>query len=170
MRPQIRTVLIALAAMAAGALASTVMLSLPPTRSEAQPVVAGPVHPIGPKHHGMVIHVDQNDPAVMKMALANAENLIAYYEDKGEEVDVEFVANGPGLHMLRSDTSPVKDRIAALSRKRGTVSFKGCGNTIRGQSRDEEKAVTLIPEASIVPAGIGRILERQEQGWAYFRP
>ena len=170
MRSQIRTVLIALAAMAAGALASSVVLSLPPTPTQAQPIAAAPAQPTGPRHHGMVIHIDQNDPAVMKMALGNAENLLNYYEDKGEAVDIEFVANGPGLHMLRSDTSPVKDRIAAMSQKRKTVSFKGCGNTIKGQSRDEEKAVMLIPEASIVPAGVGRILERQEQGWAYFRP
>ncbi len=169
MRSQIRTVLIALVAMAAGALASSVVLSLPPT--QAQPIAAAAsTQPTGPRHHGMVIHVDQNDPAVMKMALGNAENLLNYYEDKGEVVDIEFVANGPGLHMLRSDTSPVKDRIAAMSQKRKTVSFKGCGNTIKGQSRDEEKAVMLIPEASIVPAGVARILERQEQGWAYFRP
>ena len=30
-------------------------------------------------------------------------------------------------------------------------------------------AVTLIPEAKIVPAGIARILELQEKGWAYVR-
>ena len=34
----------------------------------------------------------------------------------------------------------------------------------------EGKEVTLIPEATIVPAGVVRLLELQEQGWAYMRP
>jgi intracellular sulfur oxidation DsrE/DsrF family protein len=124
----------------------------------------------GPGTHGMVIHIDQNDPATMKMALGNAENLIKHYEDKGEEVQIEFVANGPGLTMLRSDTSPVKDRITEISRRYSNVSFSACQNTINGISASEHKPITLIPEAKIVPAGVGRALELQEMGWAYFRP
>jgi intracellular sulfur oxidation DsrE/DsrF family protein len=49
-------------------------------------------------------------------------------------------------------------------------SFKGSGNTVKGQPRDEEKAVMPIPVASIVPAGISSTLERQEQGWAHITP
>ena len=63
------------------------------------------------KAHRMVIQVDQNDPAVMNLALNNATNVIDYYRAKGEDVDVDVVTYGPGLHMLRADTSPVQDRI-----------------------------------------------------------
>src|SRR5687767_7087861 len=62
-----------------------------------------------PKDHRVVIQVTQNEPALMNIALNNAQNLINHYQGKGEHVDIEFVAYGPGLHMLRSDTSPVKD-------------------------------------------------------------
>ena len=54
------------------------------------------------KPHRVVIQVDQNDVEVMNLALNNAKN---------EDAVVEIVAYGPGLHMLRDDTSPVKDRI-----------------------------------------------------------
>ena len=73
------------------------------------------------KAHRLVIQVDQNDPAVMNLALNNATNVIDYYRAKGEDVDVDVVTYGPGLHMLRDDTSPVKDRIRR--RKRATRSL-----------------------------------------------
>jgi hypothetical protein len=67
--------------------------------------------------HLLVIQVDQNDPAVMNLASNNATNVIEYYRAKGEEVEevnVDVVTYGPGLHMLRADTSPVRDRIKNL--------------------------------------------------------
>src|SRR6202140_818000 len=66
------------------------------------------------KPHRIVIQVDQNDPAVMNLALNNATNVIEYYRAKGEDVDVDVVTYGPGLHMLRADTWPVQDRIKSL--------------------------------------------------------
>ena len=62
------------------------------------------------KTHRLVIQVDQNDPAVMNLALNNATNVIDYYRAKGEDVNVDVVTYGPGLHMLRADTSPVKGK------------------------------------------------------------
>jgi hypothetical protein len=72
--------------------------------------LAGDVKP----SHRLAIQVDQNDPAVMNLALNNATNVIEYYRAKGEDVDVDVVTYGPGLHMLRADTSPVRDRIKSL--------------------------------------------------------
>jgi intracellular sulfur oxidation DsrE/DsrF family protein len=122
------------------------------------------------KVHRVVVQVTQNDPGVMNMALNNAENLARHYADKGEKIDIEFVAYGPGLHMVRSDTSPVKDRLAATSGRMKNITFSGCGNTMGVQSRQENKDITLVPEARVVQTGIARILELQEQGWAYVRP
>ena len=83
-------------------------------------------HAQGGKPHRIAIQVDQNDPAVMNLALNNAENIIEYYRDKGEDVDVEIVAYGPGLNMLRDDTSPVKDRIARIASTDATFPSKNC--------------------------------------------
>ena len=55
------------------------------------------------KPHRIAIQVDQNDPQVMNLALNNATNVIEYYRGKNEEVEVDVVAYGPGLHMLRAD-------------------------------------------------------------------
>jgi uncharacterized protein len=121
------------------------------------------------KIHRVVVQVTQNDPAVMNMALNNVENLVNYFHDKGEKIEVEIVAYGAGLNMMRSDTSPVKDRLAALSGNK-SITFSGCGNTLAKQSASEDKQISLVPEAHIVSAGIARVVELQEEGWTYVRP
>ncbi len=122
-----------------------------------------------PRMHRVVVQVTQNDPAVMNMALNNVENLVNYFHDKGEKIEVEVVAYGAGLNMMRSDTSPVKDRLAVLSGNK-SITFSGCGNTLAKQSHSENKQISLVPEAHIVSAGIARVVELQEEGWTYVRP
>jgi len=87
--------------------------------------------------HKLAIQVDQNDKAVMHLALNNAKNVLDYYNAKGERVDIEIVAYGPGLHMLRTDTSPVKERIGPMSLENPSVKFIACGNTQANQSKAE---------------------------------
>jgi intracellular sulfur oxidation DsrE/DsrF family protein len=122
------------------------------------------------KSHLVVIQVSQNEPAVMTMALNNAENLAKYYKAKGEEVEIEFVAYGAGLSMVRDDTSPVKERLAAIGSNNKNITFSGCDNTRTNQSKMENKEIGLVPQARLVPSGIARIVELQEQGWTYVRP
>ena len=120
--------------------------------------------------HKVAIQVNQNDKAVMDLALNNARNIIDYYKEKGETVDIEIVTYGPGLHMLRADTSPVKDRIAPMALENSNLKFIACGNTQANQSKAEGKPVTLISEAKVMPSGVVRLMELQKQGYAYIRP
>nr|WP_294507342.1 hypothetical protein [uncultured Rhodopila sp.] len=153
------------AGIAALALAAVVAL---PALTRSQPASAP--HSAWKATHRVVIQVTQNDPAVMNMALNNTENLVKYYKDKGEPLQVELVAYGAGLNMVRDDTSPVKDRLAAIAGGMKNVTFDGCGKTLTAQSKQENKDIKLIPEAHIVTTGIARIVELQEQGWTYVRP
>ena len=122
------------------------------------------------KQHRVVIQVSENDPRIMNLALNNAENLRSFYEQAGETVQIEIVAYGPGLNMVRSDTSPVRDRLAALVGRPQPVTLSGCDNTLGRQSKQEGKEISLVSEARLVPTGIGRIVQLQEQGWTYIRP
>ena len=106
----------------------------------------------------------------MNLALNNTMNVYEHYKELGEEVAIEIVAYSQGLHMLREDTSPVKDRIKAMRAKLKNLTFAACNNTKRAMEKAEGKEMTLIPEATIVPAGVVRLMELQEQGWAYVRP
>ena len=122
--------------------------------------------------HRLTIQVDQNDPQVMNLALNNATNVIEYYRGRNEDVDVDIVTYGPGLHMLRDDTSPVKDRITRLKELAfpGKIQFSACNNTKQNMEKAEGKAVPIISDATIVPSGVVRLMELQEQGWSYVRP
>jgi intracellular sulfur oxidation DsrE/DsrF family protein len=124
------------------------------------------------KTHRIAIQVDQNDPQVMNLVLNNATNVIEYYRSKNEDVDIEIVAYGPGLHMLRSDSSPVQDRIRRLKDEvfPGKIQFSACNNTKQGMEKAEGHTVSIVPEATIVPSGVVRLMELQEAGWSYVRP
>lgn len=123
-------------------------------------------------NHRIVIQVSQNDPGLMNLALANTQNAIKYYIGKDENIEVEIVAYGPGLNMLREDTSPVKDRIKAMKTSKigGDIRFSACHNTQMAMEKREGHPIPIIPEATVVPAGIVRVTQLQEQGWSYIRP
>jgi len=110
----------------------------------------------------VVIQVSDNDPAKWNLALNNARNLQA---DLGaSNVDVEIVAYGPGIGMLKSD-SVVGTRIAeALG---AGVKVVACDNTMRGQKLGKDD---MLAGVGYVGAGVVEIMQRQQQGWAYLRP
>ena len=137
-----------------------------PAAMVAAPAAADETRP----RHRLAIHIDQNDPAVMTMALNNAGHVVDYYQERGEAVAIEIVAYSQGLHMLRDDTSPVKDKIRELRAKLKTLSLAACNNTMRRMQETEGKPVRLIAEATVVPSGVVRLMELQEQGWSYVRP
>jgi intracellular sulfur oxidation DsrE/DsrF family protein len=124
------------------------------------------------KPHRLLIQVDQNDPAVMNLALNNATNVIEYYRAKGQDVNVDIVTYGPGLHMLRADTSPVQDRIKNLKDFAfpSKIQFSACNNTKEGMEKKEGHPIAVLSEAVIVPSGVVRLMELQEEGWSYVRP
>ena len=110
----------------------------------------------------VVLQVSDNDPAKWNLALNNARNLQA---DLGrDKVQVEIVAYGPGLNMLKAE-SKVADRLAqALD---NDVGLMACENTMRNTKTKREDMYGGI---GYVPAGVVHILKRQREGWAYIRP
>lgn len=133
-------------------------------------VSSQPLRAADSKVHHLAIQVSVNDPAVMNLALNNAANVAQDYSAKGEEVEVEIVVYGPGLHMLRDDTSPVKDRVKSIGESLPNVAFTACGNTQKAMQKAEGKEIPLVSRAKVVPAGVVRLMELQGRGWSYVRP
>jgi hypothetical protein len=155
----------------AAACAVTLVLAAPPAaaqgnESASKPTVAAIAH----KTHHLILQVNTNDPAMMNLALNNATNFEQYYKARGEKVEIEVVTFGPGLNMLRDDTSPVKDRIKAIMANSSFISFMACGNTQEIMAKAEHKEIPLISQATLVKDGVVRVMELQEQGWTYVRP
>ncbi len=150
------TILRTLAVVAA--LAASVMIVSPSQAAE--------------KTHHIVFHIDQNDKAAMDLLLNNVENVMEYYQGKGEGLEVEVVAYGPGLMMLRDDKSPVKARLASLKKVAfpSKLTYSACGVTLGKMEKKEGHKVPIVAEARVVPGGVVRLTELQEQGWAYIKP
>lgn len=122
------------------------------------------------KTHHVVIQVDTDDPATMRIALGNSMNAKKYYDSKGEKLVLEIVAYGPGITMLRSDTSPVKDQIEEVRTGIPGITLSMCNNSKEATEKREGKTIIPLPGVQVVPAGIVRVVELQEQGYSYVRP
>ena len=110
----------------------------------------------------VVMQVSDNDPGKWNLALNNARNLQA---DLGaKNVDIEIVAYGPGIGMLKADSVVGKRIGEALA---GGVKIEACENTMRGQKLAKTDMLNGI---GYVPAGVVEIMQKQQQGWAYLRP
>ena len=116
----------------------------------------------GSQKHKIVIQVSDADVAKWNLALNNAKNL---QDDVGAgNIDIEIVAYGPGIGMLKLD-SPAATRVAEAMK--ANVKIIACENTLRAQklTRDD-----MLPALSYVPAGVTEIMTKQSEGWAYLRP
>jgi uncharacterized protein len=120
--------------------------------------------------HRVAIHVDENDPQLMNMALNNAQNVAAYYASVGDEVEIELVAYGPGLNMFVEGKSPVADRLSAMTLELPKLTLSACGNTHAAMKKKAGGDVPLLSDVGVVPSGVVRLIELQEQGFAYIRP
>ncbi|MGO9445948.1 MAG: DsrE family protein [Thiobacillaceae bacterium] len=110
----------------------------------------------------VVIQVSDNDPAKWSLALNNARNI---QQDLGNNnVQVEIVAYGPGINMLKFD-SEVGNRLTDAANS--GVLIAACGNTMKAQKLTPED---MNPVAKIVPAGVVEIIKREREGYAYIRP
>lgn len=137
-------------------------------KSSALALAAGA--PLEKTEHHLILQVNTNDPAAMNLALNNAVNVTQYYKEIGKNVKVEVVTFGPGLHMLRDDTSPVKARIETLALSTPEISYKACGNTQENMRKAENKDIPIIPQAEVVKSGVIHIMEQEEHGWSYVKP
>ena len=119
------------------------------------------------KPHKMVIQVDSADPALQNLALNNAVNL---QKLRGmDDVAIEVVAYGPGLTMLlKNPKNKLAARVNSLALQ--DISFSACGNTMAKMEKKTGKKLTLLAGAHKVTAGVGRILDLEEHGYAYLRP
>jgi intracellular sulfur oxidation DsrE/DsrF family protein len=110
----------------------------------------------------VIFQVSDADPAKWNLALNNARNV---QQDLGKDnVQIEIVAYGPGLGMLKAE-SKVADRLAqALD---GNIGLLACENTMTNTKVGRSEMYGGI---AYVKAGVTHLMKRQQEGWAYIRP
>jgi len=110
----------------------------------------------------VVIQVSTNDPANWNLALNNAQNI---QKDLGKNnVDIEIVAFGPGISMLKAESEVANRVVEAVD---SGMQVMACQNTMRSQKLNKED---MNSKVGYVPAGVVEIIQRQQQGYAYLRP
>ena len=110
----------------------------------------------------MVIQVSDNDPAKWNLALNNVKNI---QKDIGKDkVDLEIVAYGPGIGMLKAE-SEVANRIQEAVES--GVQVMACENTMRNQKLNKTDMNTKV---GYVSSGVVEIMQKQQQGYTYLRP
>lgn len=100
-----------------------------------------------PDRARIVLQVSDDDPKKWNLALNNARNA---QQDLGgpKNVDIEIVAYGPGINMLKMDAVTANRVSDAI--KTG-ISIVACENTMGAQKIDKAE---MNPSISYVPAGV----------------
>ena len=113
----------------------------------------------------VVIQVSTDDARTQTIALNNAVNL---QKALGmDNVTVEIVAYGPGLGLLTKNSKNAA-RVSSLAMQ--NINFSACANTMAKVEKKKGKKPQLTEGVDVVQAGVLRIMELQNQGYAYIRP
>ena len=114
------------------------------------------------KRQKIVLQASDIEPAKWNLVLNNAKNV---QEELGAaNVDIEIIAFGPGINMLKFE-SVVNTRVADAIK--AGIKIIACENSLRNFKLTR---ADMEPSISYVPAGVVHIMRRQGEGWAYLRP
>ena len=118
----------------------------------------------------IVLHLTTTDEERITNMLDEVEMLMEAAIRQGVPLQVQVVANGEGLALMREDISPFPQRVALLSARYGPgLSFSACLNTIERLKREENLHVRLLPAVQVINSGVAEVIRRQSQGWAYIQ-
>lgn len=127
----------------------------------ATTVAASSAWAAGPQDR-MVIQVSDGDPKKWNLALNNARNA---FNDLGKDnVQIEIVAYGPGIGMLKMEAVTAGRVEEAI---KSGISIVACENTMTAQKLVKDD---MNESVSYVPADVVQLMRRQQEGWAYIRP
>ncbi len=116
----------------------------------------------GKGKYQLVFHVSENNPQHWQLALNNA---MAFQRNVGKDrSQIEIVAIGPGLDMLKIDSKANARVTQAIELN---IDVVACGETMKAT---KVTAADLIGGVRVAPGGIIEIADRQRAGWVYIRP
>ena len=114
--------------------------------------------------HRVVMHLNSGDEKVQRGALNNIRHL--YQEVGREHLRVELVVHGAGLTLLTKKDSTLAPELAQL-KTAYEAEFTACSNTMKAQGLTRADLIDQVGRT--VPAMV-RLMELQEEGWAYIKP
>ena len=110
----------------------------------------------------IVVQVSDGNPVTWNQALNVVGNLREVY---GADTQIELVAFGQGIHMLKFD-APVSSRVVEAQKNLGAKIY-ACEISM---GRNKLAKNDMAPDVILVRAGIEHIITRQREGWVNVRP
>ncbi len=115
------------------------------------------------KQYQVIFHLDEEAEEKVQFVLNNIINLL---NDLGDEtVEVALLANGPAVKAFRTDEGRYSKSVLELLEREVRIVL--CNNALK---LFDLEATNLLAEATIVPSGVGELVRKQAEGWAYIRP
>ena len=115
----------------------------------------------------LVLQISDDNPRTMNIVLNNAMNVAKALGAGG--VDIEIVAYGPGLQMVKKDSKLAEKMKQAYAF--GNIKFSVCENTMKNLKWTNKDLLNeAFIQTGIVPSGVVRIMELQGEGYKYVRP
>ncbi len=127
-----------------------------------------------------VYHCDYGDAGRVNAMLRNIYNLVDYYTVNNLPYDVKVVSNSACVQYLLKDvkgtkfsknkvpeklSTSIRERMQSLAEGYG-VQFEQCDITLKRTNIDRKR---LKPFVQTTPSGQVRVVELQEQGFAYIK-
>jgi len=118
------------------------------------------------KKHKVVIQVSTDDPKTWDVTLNNIYNIIA--GAGAENVDIQVVAYGPGLGIFKKQNEDIAERLAKYKQICPLgLRLNSCAVTMKKTGVTQQDLASVVETTA---SGVLRIIELQEQGYAYIRP
>lgn len=115
----------------------------------------------------IILHISKSDPRQFAAALDYAEKFLAE-NDSNDQIDV--VAHAGGLDVMRSDVSPMKERILSLMQKHRNIHFIACAGAIRMFQQKNGTSPAIIEGVGTDMTAFDHIVGRlQSGGWKYIK-
>lgn len=115
------------------------------------------------KQHQVIFHISEESIDDITFALKNIINLL---NDLGSEnVNVELLVNGPAVKAFTSEEGEISELLRQVLEQ--DVDLALCNNALKLFDLNPDM---MLSEARVVPSGVGELVRKQNEGWAYIRP
>ncbi|MHB1011223.1 MAG: DsrE family protein, partial [Propionibacteriaceae bacterium] len=111
--------------------------------------------------NGVVLHLTETSEDKQRAVLRNALNLVP---EVAPDTPIELVVHGPAISLALPGQGTADALAEALS---AGIILVVCRNSMRSQNLDQRD---LLPGTVVVNSGVGHLVARQGEGWAYLRP
>ncbi len=110
---------------------------------------------------GALFHLNESSPDKQRTALRSIHNLKTEMPD----LPIELVVQGDAINIVVAKTSILAGEIHEL--QQNGLSVTVCRNTMLAKHVQESD---LLPNMTIVPSAVGRLVQQQQKGFSYVKP